>query len=122
MSEIDWSPDDLATVAAIRAAIDQAAAGVEYDADDFREIERVLQACILVLDPEDDHAGEAKHLLTGLKNGYGYWFDAIQDAILAAETPDDARNRMYGAFQMAGAFIFDIEGYNKFPENFGRNG
>jgi hypothetical protein len=105
-------PDAATTIAAIRAAIHPKS---PFEAADFEQIERLLQACLLVLE-HDAHPGKIKRLLTGFRNGYGDWLDPIRDAILTAAIPDEERSQVQGAFEMACAFLFDIQGHNDRPE------
>jgi hypothetical protein len=82
--------------------------------DDYRtDTERLINACCAVL-CGDFHPKEIKDGLTGLKNGYGGWLDWVREAVKKTEVLSDVdRAALLGAFEMATAFLFDIEGYNQ---------
>ena len=99
---------------AIRAVLSKIpAARAEFSTEDMHEEARVLTACCMATDPGSAHPSEIKAMLTGLKNGYGDWQRTIADAIMDADLPEDHRCLLYGAFRMAEAFLFDIEGHNR---------
>jgi hypothetical protein len=79
--------------------------------DDYKAgTERLINACCEVL-CDDFHPKEIKGALTGLKNGYGCWLDWVREAIKKTEVLGDVdRAELLGAFEMATAFLFDIEG------------
>ena len=87
----------------------------DFTETDLQEANRVLTACCLAIAPDATHPAEIKTMLTGLTNGFGDWLRAIADAILDAPIPPVQTHLLYGAFRMAEAFLFDIEGYNQ-PE------
>jgi hypothetical protein len=106
-----WDGDE---IRAIKAAAPIATED-EFSADDMVEIDRLLTACYMVLKPpgEQEHPSQLKAQLTGLRNGFGCWLDFVGRAILKAKIPDEDRLMVYGAFSMACAFLFDIEGHNR---------
>jgi hypothetical protein len=89
----------------------------EFTQADIVQIDRLLTACCMVLarKEESEHPKQIKAQLTGLKNGYSCWLDFVERAILTAPLSNEARHEIYGAFCMAKAFLFDIEGHNEPP-------
>jgi hypothetical protein len=82
--------------------------------DDYRaDTGRLMSACCKVLG-DDFQPGEIKDALTSLKNGYGGWLDWVREAIKETEVLSDVdRAALLGAFEMATAFLFDIEAHNQ---------
>jgi len=106
---------DLTQKEIIEGVTDALAALVPDDInDDFRtDTRRLINACCEVLSG-DFRPKEIKEALTGLKNGYGSWLDWVREAIKKTEVLGDVdRAALLGAFEMATAFLFDIEGHNQ---------
>jgi hypothetical protein len=105
---------DTEEIRAIKASAPIAEEGA-FTADDMAAIHRLLTACYMVLKPPGDQEppGQIKAQLTGLKNGFGGWLDSVGRAILRADLPIEDRMMVNGAYSMACAFLFDIEGCTK---------
>ena len=106
---------DLTQKEIIEGVTDALAALVPDDInDDFRtDTRRLINACCEVLSG-DFRPKEIKEALTSLKNGYGSWLDWVREAIKKTEVLGDVdRAAVLGAFEMATAFLFDIEGHNQ---------
>lgn len=86
----------------------------EFSEDDLREAERMLAAsCGVLMGGESLHPSTIKKYMTGFSNGYGCWLGAVREAIDKAEIESERdRDLLIGAFEMAKAYLFDIEGYN----------
>lgn len=106
-------------VSAVLRSLEASYPPKDFDADwkqsgELDDAARLLLACLEILDEEASHPKATKAALTGFKAGYGCWLDWVRTAIEKAEGLDDAaRWALYGSFQMATAFLFDIEGHNK---------
>ena len=106
---------DLTRKEIIEGVTDALAALIPDDINDnFRaDTGRLINACCEVLSG-DFRPKEIKEGLTGLKNGYGSWLDWVREAIKKTEVLGDVdRAELLGAFEMATAFLFDIEGHNQ---------
>jgi hypothetical protein len=105
---------DNEAIRAIKATAPIAKEG-EFTADDMVEIDRLLTACCMVIQDEEnrEHPKTIKAQLTGLRNGFGCWLEFVERGILQAKLDDADRHLMHGAFCMAYAFLFDIEGHNR---------
>jgi hypothetical protein len=106
---------DLTRKEIIGGVADALAALIPDDIDDdyWADTERLIRACCEVL-CDDFDPKEIKDALTGLKNGYGRWLDWVREAIKKTEVLGDVdRAELLGAFEMATAFLFDIEGHNQ---------
>lgn len=106
-----WDSDE---IRAIKEAAPIATEGA-FTADDMVEIDRFLTACYMVMKPpgQQEHPSQVRAQLTGLKNGSGCWLDFVGRAILKAKVSDEDRLMVYGAYSMACAFLFDIQGHNR---------
>jgi hypothetical protein len=104
-----WNDEPI--IIAIRKAFD--AQGGNFSESDLVEVDRVLTACLMAIDDYYTSRREIRELLTGLQNGYSCWLSWISEAIWKAEIEEDTRHLMYGAFMMAKAYLFDIEGHMK---------
>ena len=106
---------DLAHKEIIGGVTDALAALVPDDInDDYRaDTGRLINACCEVLSGDFDPK-QIKDALTGFKNGYGCWLDWVREAIRKTEVLGDVdRAAVLGAFEMATAFLFDIERHNQ---------
>ena len=106
---------DLTQKEIIEGVTDALAALIPDDInDDYRaDAGRLIKACCEVL-RDDFQPKEIKDALTGLTYGYGGWLDWVREAIKKTEVLGDVdRAALLGAFEMATAFLFYIEGYNQ---------
>ena len=86
----------------------------EFEDDERADAERIIDACILALDLENDWSAEIRDLLGGATVGAADWFVGIEIAIQDAAIRNEAhRMLMMGALHMTKAFYSDIAGWNK---------
>lgn len=105
-----------APVDILQAVLDAVPPEAGFGTSDLQQMQRLLTACMMTIEDAGSHPAEVKRHLTGLANGYGCWLDTIRRAIDTADIPDPRdRARLSGAFGMAKAFLFDIQGYNPTP-------
>ena len=71
----------------------------------------LLKTCVTAMNDKGLSPSGIRHSLTGLRNGYGCWLDIVRRTIRETKMDDAERKALLAAFNMATAFLFDIEGH-----------
>ena len=85
----------------------------EFTPMDWKEAERLLQACALAVLDDSFHPAHAKEMVGEFRSGYGWWFNWIEQGLqLALDTvpdPDHLHSPLWGAFRMLKALLYEVD-------------